>query len=75
MVMNSGQKSKVYLLLGIILSLSGGIFIILYLFSAVIENAENPDKSIIFWYLPVLFIVTPSLVAGVLLIVRSQNKK
>jgi len=43
------------ILSGIILALMGALGIGVYLFS-VIDILDKPDKSIIFWYLPILFL-------------------
>jgi hypothetical protein len=41
---------------GVVLILIGATFAAMYVLEAVIGTAGEPDRSLIFWYLPVLFI-------------------
>jgi len=56
------------ILSGIILALMGMLGIGVYLFSG-IAVLDQPDKSIIFWYLPILFIGITLLVIAVYFII------
>lgn len=44
------------LIFGIISLLIGLVFTISYIVEAVVERWGEPDQSLIFWYLPILFI-------------------
>ena len=56
----------------------GIIFTALYLFEAIFMRIGNPDQSLMFWYLPILFIGIISLIIGILMLglgifrIRSQ---
>ena len=63
------------LILGIPISLVGLIFIYMYINSAIIERWGEGDQSLLFWYVPILFIgiivtgagLTSCLLAGIAL--------
>jgi len=44
------------LLLGVPTTIAGVVFIGMYITEAVIKRVGEPDQSLIFWYLPILFI-------------------
>ena len=46
----------ILLLLGGFLTLFGGFFIGIYIWEAFILRIGEPDQSLLFWYLPILFI-------------------
>ena len=51
--------------LGIVLILIGGALIGAYVFEAVVARVNEPDQSLLFWYLPILFLGFLGLAAGV----------
>ena len=51
-----------FVLLGGLLAALGVIFVVMYLWEAVIARLGEPDQSLVFWYLPVLFL---GLIAGI----------
>lgn len=44
------------LALGIPIFITGIVFIVMYISQAVIARLGEPDQSLLFWYLPLLFI-------------------
>lgn len=44
------------MILGVVISLLGVVFAALYVVKAIIMRIGDPDQSLIFWYLPILFI-------------------
>ena len=57
--------SYTWLAVGGVLCAAGLAFMGMYLFGAVIEYWDGPDRSPLFWYLPILFIGIFGLVLGV----------
>ena len=57
-------------LLGTILSLSGVVFVVLYVYEGVILPWGRSDQSLLFWYLPFLFIGFLAVVLGALILAR-----
>jgi hypothetical protein len=47
------------------MTLNGIFFTALYLIEAIFMRVGNPDQSLMFWYLPILFIGIISLVIGI----------
>ena len=67
--MNKQKLISIFSILsGIILALIGILGIGIYLFS-VIAVLDQPDKSVIFWYLPILFLSIASLGIAVYFII------
>ena len=52
---------------GILLFALGISFIGMYVLEAVIRRAGDPDQSLIFWYLPILFIGIAGAISGLFL--------
>jgi hypothetical protein len=52
------------LALGCLMVLAGIIFIVLYVLEAVIARRGEPEQSLLFWYLPVLFLGLIGMVIG-----------
>ena len=42
-------------MIGSLMSIIGAIFVVMYIVKAVIERIGENDQSLLFWYLPVLF--------------------
>ena len=45
-----------FVFLGGLITVLGGVFIGMYIWEAIISRMGEPDQSLIFWYLPILFI-------------------
>ncbi|MBT8148195.1 MAG: hypothetical protein KJN90_15155 [Gammaproteobacteria bacterium] len=56
------------LLGGILLSVTGAGFVILYVTEGIIARMGEPDQSLLFWYLPILFIGIFALMFGLALV-------
>ncbi len=50
--------------MGIILSIFGVILIITYAMDAYVDRSGEPDQSLLFWYLPILFLGIAALGLG-----------
>jgi ABC-type multidrug transport system fused ATPase/permease subunit len=53
------------LVLGAVLSLAGLWFVGIYVSDAIFKRLGEPDQSLVFWYLPILFIGIAGIVSGV----------
>ena len=63
--MNSGRKLPIAALcFGVAATLVGLVLTGGYILEAVIERRGEPDQSLLFWYLPILFIGMVSITAG-----------
>lgn len=62
------------LLLSAALVFAGIGFICMYVREAVIMRSGDPDQSLLFWYLPVLFIGIFSLTGGIALLTLTKRK-
>jgi len=60
---------------GSLLSLAGIVFVVLYVKEAVIDRFAESDQSLLFWYLPVLFIGMALLLGGLLLLRKYKNRE
>ena len=60
---------------GCISAAAGLFFVVLYILEAVIRHSGEPDQSLIFWYLPILFIGLICLGIGTFLLVYSRKKR
>lgn len=63
-----GWKNKVLpygtLALGLLMSILGMVFVAAYIRDAIIARAGEPDQSLLFWYLPFLYMGIISTLAG-----------
>ena len=41
---------------GSLMALTGAVFAVMYILEAIVARAGDPDQSLLFWYLPILFI-------------------
>ncbi len=80
-VMKAGQKRfllrGVYVLviaLALLLTVLGLGFIAMYFREGVIAHWGDPDQSLVFWYLPILFIGIASFVGGMALLLVAGRK-
>ena len=64
---------SVTLVFGIVLSLIGAALIIAYVMEAIVGRAGDPDQSLLFWYLPILFLGIIGLGTGLSLVVWATN--
>ena len=62
------------LLGGGLLSLVGAGFVILYVMEGIVMRIGDPDQSLLFWYLPVLFLGIAGLVFGVALLLWARSR-
>ena len=53
-----------FVFLGGFITVLGGVFIGMYIWEAIISRMGDPDQSLIFWYLPILFIGAIAAVGG-----------
>ena len=60
---------------GSLLSLAGIGFIVLYVKEAVADRYGEADQSLVFWYLPVLFIGMGLLLGGLLLLRKYKDRE
>ena len=63
-----------FVFLGGLIAVLGGIFVGMYFWEAVISRRGEPDQSLIFWYLPILFIGTIAAVAGLSIFRRGLGR-
>ena len=49
---------------GILISIIGGLFVAAYILEAIVKRAGEPDQSLLFWYLPFLFMGLIGLIIG-----------
>jgi len=52
------KKWQAYLLVSIggFCAVLGGVFVFMYVWEAIISRIGDPDQSLLFWYLPILFL-------------------
>lgn len=64
--MLSSKKTwpSIALISGIVISIIGAVLIIAYIMEAYVTRRGDPDQSLLFWYLPLLFIGFISFVTG-----------
>ena len=53
-----------FVFLGGLITVLGGAFIGMYIWEAIISRMGDPDQSLIFWYLPILFIGAIAAIGG-----------
>lgn len=62
------------IIISVLLVLAGLGFIAMYVWEGVIVRLGDPDQSLLFWYLPILFIGIFSVGGGVAMFVSFLNK-
>lgn len=60
----------VLLFFGGIIALGGAAFVFMYFWEAIIVRMGDPDQSLIFWYLPILFIGIIAVICGVSMLIQ-----
>jgi len=70
------KKALTYLsvLLGGLITLVGASFVLMYFWEAVFTRIGDPDQSLIFWYLPILFLGLIGVLGGLALLTRGINR-
>ncbi len=70
------KKLLTYLLLffGSIIAPTGAVFVFMYFWEAIILRIGDHDQSLIFWYLPVLFIGFTGIIGGVAMLIQGINR-
>jgi len=76
-VVSSLKKWLAYLFvfLGGFIAVLGVVFIFMYVWEAIISRSGEPDQSLLFWYLPVLFLGLISSVCGLKLLLYGIERK
>jgi hypothetical protein len=41
---------------GSLMTFAGAAFVVMYILEAIVARAGEPDQSLLFWYLPILFL-------------------
>ena len=49
---------------GILLAFTGAAFVFMYILEAIVARVGEPDQSLLFWYLPILFMGLIGIAAG-----------
>jgi hypothetical protein len=60
--------------IAVLLAVVGLGFIAMYLWDGVIARWEDPDQSLLFWYLPILFIGIFCFIGGISLFIIARKK-
>ena len=60
--------------MGSLVTLAGAVFVAAYLWEAVIERRGDPDQSLLFWYLPILFLGLGGLASGIAMLRRGIRR-
>jgi hypothetical protein len=63
-----------FVLLGGLLATVGGVFVAMYVWEAIISRLGDPDQSLVFWYLPILFLGLILSAAGLRLLFGGINQ-
>lgn len=66
--------ARILVVFGILLVLLGMIFMGMYAWEAVISRIGDPDQSLLFWYLPILFIGIFAMLGGLLLLYLGRTR-
>jgi predicted lysophospholipase L1 biosynthesis ABC-type transport system permease subunit len=61
-------------LLGGLITLVGASFVVMYFWEAIIKRTGEPDQSLIFWYLPILFLGLIGVLGGLALLIQGINR-
>jgi len=61
-------------LVSVVLMVTGAGFVVMYIWEGIIVRIGEPDQSLIFWYLPILFIGLFVFVLGITLSIHTFNK-
>ncbi len=74
--MSRGKKILAYGLpaFGGLLSILGMVFVAAYIREAILARVGEPDQSLLFWYLPILFIGVIAILIGVGMVARGVSR-
>jgi len=61
------------LFLGGTLALVGTAFVFMYFWEGIYLRIGEPDQSLLFWYLPVLFLGIIGIIGGIAMLVLGKN--
>jgi len=67
-------QAYVLIAIGILGATFGGVFVCMYVWGAIISRVGDPDQSLLFWYLPILFLGLGAGGVGVLLLIFGINR-
>ena len=78
---NVDEHSKLFktlpylpLAFGVLTAFTGAAFTVLYIIEAVIARAGEPDQSLLFWYLPVLYLGLIGMLIGTVMVVWGVSR-
>ena len=60
--------------LGGLITFIGASFVVMYFWEAIITKIGDSDQSLIFWYLPILFLGLIGVFGGLALLVQGINR-
>lgn len=77
MVGSNNRRLRILILLGGLVTVLGAAFIGMYVWEAIIVRLGEPDQSLLFWYLPILFIGLFLSMGGLVLLIYGiyRNRK
>jgi len=61
-------------LLGGLITFVGASFVVMYFWEAIITRIGDPDQSLIFWYLPILFLGLIGVLGGLVLLAQGIQR-
>lgn len=67
-------QTYLYVSFGLLISIVGAIFVFMYFWEAVISRIGDSDQSLIFWYLPILFLGAVGMIGGLILLTQGIKK-
>jgi len=62
-----------FILLGGLIASLGAAFVLMYVWEAIVSRMGDPDQSLLFWYLPILFLGLIVGMGGLFLFKRGIN--
>jgi len=65
MITNKRVWPILAIIFGTLITIVGGLFIAAYILEAIVKRAGEPDQSLLFWYLPFLFMGLFGLIIGI----------
>lgn len=66
--------ARLFVLLGCLLASLGLVFVVMYVWEAIISRSGEPDQSLIFWYLPILFLGLIAFTGGITLFLAGMSR-
>ena len=67
-------QAYIYVLIGVLITIAGAIFVFMYLQGAIISRIGDPDQSLVFWYLPILFLGVIGMIGGLVLLIQGIKR-